>query len=615
MNHKRIAFIVYFFTACHFANAANEPFITIWQTPNMGIRIDAIGEFTYTWKDLNNLSHTGNGSGGSTSASVSATNISFGAAGKYQLEITPVAGAHPFSHIEMNTGYPDAHYLTQITQWGDIAWSSMAYAFMDAQNLTITAANDVPRLGAVTNMAYMFNACESLTTIPNIGNWDVSHVTDMSYMFGGCSVLTNIPGIGNWNVGSVKDLGGMFAVAYLFNEDISGWDVGLVENMSHMFEFASGFNQPIGKWKGKTGKVQNTWAMFSGAAAFNQDLNEWDMSRVTDMQQMFLEATAFNGTISNWNVSKVEYMSLMFAGAASFNGDISGWGVGSVVDMSEMFSGAIAFNANIGGWDVSKVANTSYMFYKAAAFNQNLGEWKLNALKVSIFSSSAEGMLSYSGLDCSNYSKALIGWAKNSADLLRNIKLGADGLSYGTEGKAARIVLTATNKWTITGDNYDEQCSITVLPVNFGAVSAIFKNNRLYIHWVTLSETNSSYFDIEVSRDGKTFTKLETVSSKAVNGMSQNHLNYEYTAMMPQAATVIGLMAFGLLLSVSGRKRKRVYVAILVLVSGFTALSSCQKNGDELDAAGQGGQLFIRIKQVDKDGDFQYSKVIKTIVE
>jgi len=615
MTPRLIASVFFLFMAAQSANAANEPFITIWQTPNAGIRIDAIGEFTYTWKDLNNVAHTGSGNGGSASVTVSATTISFGAAGTYQLEITPT-GTHPFSHIEMNYGYPDAHYLTQITQWGDIAWSSMAYAFMDAQNLTITAAGDVPRLSAVTNMTYMFNSCWNLTTIPHIGDWDVSHVTDMSYMFGGCSVLTNIPGIGNWDVGSAKDLSGMFAVAYLFNEDIRNWDVGLVENMSHMFEFASGFNQPIGKWKSKTGKVQNTWAMFSGATAFNQDLNEWDMSQVTDMQQMFLDATAFNGDISSWDVSNVEYMSLMFASAVSFNGDISSWGVGSVVDMSEMFSGATAFNANIGGWDVSKVTNTSYMFYRATAFNRNLGAWKLNALKVSIFSSSAEGMLSYSGLDCSNYSKTLIGWAENSANLLLNIKLGADGLSYGTEGKAARSVLTATNKWTVTGDNYDENC-MTVLPVNFGSVSAVFKNNRLYINWVTLSETNNSYFDIEVSKDGRTFTRLETVSSKAMNGMSDNPLYYDYTTATQRAASVAGLSAFalGLLLFASGRKRKAAYVALLVFVSGFTALISCQKNKNELEGAGQTGQLFIRIKQVDKNGNFEYSKVIKAVKE
>ncbi|GAB3420258.1 hypothetical protein GCM10027516_16580 [Niabella aquatica] len=620
--------------------AANEPFTTIWQTPNAAIRIDAIGEFTYSWKDLNNVSHTGSGNGGSASGSVSSTNISFGAAGRYQLEITPAAGAYPFSHIEMNYGYPHASYLREIAQWGDIAWSSMAFAFMDAQNLSVTAS-DVPDLSRVTDMSQMFLGCSALATIPHIDQWDVSHVTDMSRLFGLCMLLTNIPGISSWNVGNVTDMSGMFGAAHLFNEDISGWNVSQVENMENMFADASAFNidisgwdvsrvtnmremfyvatsfnQPIGKWKSKTGKVQSTMAMFSSATAFNQDLDEWDMSMVTDMQQMFYGATAFNGNISNWDVSKVEYMSFMFAGATSFNRDIGSWNVSSVMDMSSMFANATSFNRNIGGWNVRKVTNTSYMFSRATAFNQNLGGWELNALKVSIFSSSAEGMLSYSGLDCSNYSKTLIGWAENSANMLMNIKLGADGLVYGTGGQAARGVLTTVNKWTITGDNYDGSCSI-LLPVNFGAVTAIFKNNRLHIRWATLSETNNSYFDIEVSKNGKVFTKLETVSSKAVNGMSDTLLDYEYTITMQPAVSIAGLSVFilGLLFFGSCRKRKTVCFVALIFVLGFTSLISCQKNNSSVEASAQMSQLFIRIKQVDKNGNFEYSKVVKAVME
>lgn len=45
--------------------------------------------------------------------------------------------------------------LLDITNWGDIEWSSMEHAFHGAANLTISAA-DTPDLSAVTSMAHMF---------------------------------------------------------------------------------------------------------------------------------------------------------------------------------------------------------------------------------------------------------------------------------------------------------------------------------------------------------------------------------------------------------------------------------------------------------------------------
>lgn len=604
---------------------AQRPFITVWETSGSTIRIDATGSFTYSWTDLNTPSHTGSGNG------LGVTQVSFGTAGKYRLEISP-AGTTPFSRFEMNYGYPHYMELTEISQWGDIAWSSMEHAFMGAQRIKVTAT-DIPDLSGVTNMGRMFSDCMILPAIPNIGGWNVSQVTNMSGLFAGCFQLNGIAGIAGWDVSKVKDMSAMFASNHLFNEnisnwnvasvtdmsntfadaqrfnqDISNWDVSSVIDMNNMFFVATAFNQPIGNWAAKTHNVQNTMAMFSGATAFNQEIGQWDMSSVTDMQQMFWGATSFNKAIGSWDVSKVKYMSYMFANATAFNQDISGWNVGEVQDMESMFANASAFNTNIGQWDVRKVAKTAYMLYQATAFNQNLGNWKLNALTVSIFGSSAEGMLSFSGMDCNNYSRTLIGWAGNP-DLLMNVKLGADGLKYGTAAVNAREKLRTVNRWSIT-DAGTGTCLVT-LPVYFGDVHATFKNGQLMVTWTTLMETGNSHFEMEASVDGKVFNKIGIVNSLSAAGNSSVVLHYSFN----KDAKGVGLLGMSMLIVVLGcsffGRKNGTLAAIAISITLMVNFSACSKQHNNMEFSGS--KIFIRIKQVDKDDKFEYSKVVLVV--
>jgi hypothetical protein len=48
-------------------------------------------------------------------------------------------------------GAGDRLKLLDISQWGNIAWTSMANAFQGCSNLTISAV-DAPNLSGVTNM-------------------------------------------------------------------------------------------------------------------------------------------------------------------------------------------------------------------------------------------------------------------------------------------------------------------------------------------------------------------------------------------------------------------------------------------------------------------------------
>lgn len=149
-----------------------------------------------------------------------------------------------------------------------------------------------------------------------------------------------------------------------------------------------------------------------------------------------------------------------------------------------------------------------------------------------------------------------------------------------------------------------------VLPVTFGTISATLKTEQLLVSWQTLKETNNSYFEIEASADGKNFTKIGQVLSQAANGNSSLPLDYEFG--INPGGTSLAMMGIGLLLlggmgiGISHRKK---YLFMLLATAGIgLSIAGCDKN--ELSAA-DNNALYVRIKQVDKDRGFEYSKVVK----
>lgn len=92
------------------------------------------------------------------------------------------------------------------------------------------------------------------------------------------------------------------------------------------------------------------------------------------------------------------------------------------------------------------------------------------------------------------------------------------------------------------------------LPVKLGDFSGLPKQSTVLLQWTTQSEINSDHFNVERSSDGVHFTSLASVSAY---GNSTNQINYSYTDLLPEA-----------------------------------------------------GINFYRLKMVDKDGQFEYSKTI-----
>jgi surface protein len=400
-------------------DCTNLPFITRWDLSTAGsgatqltFGVETSGDVSYTWETVPAGT---SGSGSFTGTTATITGLPAGAI--IDLSISPIN----FQRFNMNGG-DDKNRLTDVSQWGAVAWTNMANAFSGCTNLTGTAT-DIPNLSAVMDMSFMF--FEAAAFNGAIGGWDVSNVTDMRAMFGGATA---------------------------FNQDIGNWDVSNVENMSSMFGGATAFNQDIGDWD--VSSVMSMWTMFEGATSFNQDIGDWDVSSVMSLSTMFRGATAFNQDIGNWDVSSVMSMLNMFEGATSFNQNIGNWDVSSVENMWNMFKGATAFNQNIGNWDVSSVENTAHMFEGATSFNQDIGNWDVSN------TTDMTDMFRNSGISRANYDKILIAW--DAAGYANKILANASPLTY-CDGQTARTNLIGSKGWTITGDTF--ACAEVVMPI------------------------------------------------------------------------------------------------------------------------------------------------------
>jgi surface protein len=410
-----------FLLFCSYQLLLAQNFITRWNLATSGSGATQIsfgvatsGLVSYTWETVPASASSGSG----TFSGSTATITGLPANATIRLSISP----NNFQRIIINNGN-DRNRLTQIENWGNTAWTSMATAFYGCSNLQVTAT-DVPNLSSVTNMQQMFRST-NLTLPFNINTWNTAAVTNMSAMFDNATsfnqdigswntaAVTNMSGmfnnatafnqnIGSWNTGSVTSMSAMFYGAVSFNQNIGNWNTAAVRTMNHMFGFATVFNQNIGSWN--TSSVTTMSTMFINATAFNQNIGSWNTGAVTDMSFMFRGAINFNQNIGGWNTSNVIRMTQLFRGASSFNQDISSWNTSSVIymigmfqetnfnryigswnttsvyDMRNMFKDNIAFNQNIGGWNTSSVALMDSTFKGATTFNQNISSWNTSNL-------------------------------------------------------------------------------------------------------------------------------------------------------------------------------------------------------------------------------------------
>jgi surface protein len=466
----------------------DDAFITTWKTDNPGSSDGDQVTISTTGSGYNYIIDWGDGN--VDTGNTGAATHTYASPGIYTIKIN---GAFP----RFTVG-GDAQKLLSVEQWGDIVWTSMAYAFDGASNVQILAS-DAPDLSNVTSLDSMFRSATSFNS--DISHWDVSTITDMYGVFAGASSFNQ--SLNDWDVSNVTTMFRMFNGATSFNSDISQWNTGRVQNMRDMFSSAAAFNQPLNSWDVSSVTTMN--AMFYRASAFNQSLNNWDVSSVTDMSYMFEGAQDFNGSLAGWttnslantrrmffeaasfnqpidhfNMSNVTTTRAMFYDATNFNQPLNSWNVGNVTDMDDMFLWADSFNQSLNNWNTGSVVWAQRMFYGATSFNQSLGSWDIgNLLYASI-------MLVDSAQSPSNYDATLIGWSAQAlqegvgfsasatyctAEAQRASIINTYGWSIGDGGKSCPSAevpdepeISDTQNEPITDDNYVSEDPFPDLP-------------------------------------------------------------------------------------------------------------------------------------------------------
>lgn len=167
--------------------------------------------------------------------------------------------------------------------------------------------------------------------------------------------------------------------------------------------------------------------------------------------------------------------------------------------------------------------------------------------------------------------------------------------------------------WRDHKSDYGVDLTGVALPVTLGNFTAYQTDNMLEVEWSITSEKNNAYFDVEASADGKEFKKIGTVLSKATGGNSDVLINYEFSFDLSDGGTVLGLSVLGIALIglLVNKRNKRFFIIAIISCIGIIGVVSCSKGLNSFSSANT--LLFVRLKQVDKDGSFEYSKVIQAI--
>ena len=114
----------------------------------------------------------------------------------------------------------------------------------------------------------------------------------------------------------------------------------------------------------------------------------------------------------------------------------------------------------------------------------------------------------------------------------KNIDLSAfagQTIQIAFEGQSELGNLFAVDDITVTA-NFP-------LPIKLSTFTGTREGTKNILHWTTASETNNKGFELQRSANGKEFSAITFVSSKAINGSSSAIINYNYNDEKPLAGT------------------------------------------------------------------------------
>ncbi len=118
---------------------------------------------------------------------------------------------------------------------------------------------------------------------------------------------------------------------------------------------------------------------------------------------------------------------------------------------------------------------------------------------------------------------------------------GSGIVKFPAEAKSTTSITGGGNLETDVETNVGTGFCVTynytgVLPVSLKNISVSTDGRQAFLKWITATEYNNQGFAVERSADGKTFTEIGFVNSLSHNGNSAADLNYQYTDKLPLPA-------------------------------------------------------------------------------
>ncbi len=379
------------------SETATGPFVSIWRTTaasesvTLPLRVGFTYNFTVNW---------GDGTATSTVTAFDDPDIThtYASAGLHTITISGVAQSWYFNGAGSNLK------IIQVTDLGDVGWTSLQAAFNGCTNLTTFAGGAT---AAVTDMSQMFFGASSLATM-NLSSFNTGIVTDLSQMFFNTSALTSVS-LSGFNTANVTSMAGMFnGASTLASLDLSSFNTTNVTNMGQMFNGASALTA-LDLSNFNTANVTDMGQMFSGTTHLTTlDLTSFDTANVTNMASMFSGASALTTLdLSNFNTGLVTNMGWMFSNTSSLASlDLSTFDTANVTNMREMFSGASALTTlDLSSFVTSNVTDMSSMFFNTSALT-TLNLSSFNTANVTTMYGMFNGASSLTGLNLSNFNTA-----------------------------------------------------------------------------------------------------------------------------------------------------------------------------------------------------------------
>jgi hypothetical protein len=188
------------------------------------LRIPLVGSgLTIDWGD-------GNVDTGVTSSAASPASHTYSTSGIYTVEVSGGLTQVEYANVDER----DKQKLIDISQWGDIAWTSFSNAYNRCVNL-VGSFTDAPDMSNVSSVVSMFVDCFAFNQ--PINHFDMSNQTSLSSMLAGCYSF-NQP-LDNWDISNVNNAYRFLRYTNNFDQDISGWDITRLGDMRQMWQGGS----------------------------------------------------------------------------------------------------------------------------------------------------------------------------------------------------------------------------------------------------------------------------------------------------------------------------------------------------------------------------------------